>query len=197
MPEPLAALTALASQFPPPDDDPLDLALDLDGARPVDPPAPLQSDAVVRHHDPERPIDPLEAETREHARRQLQAVKQRIQEKSVALLSAEPAQLPTLTQELQRLRVAMLMLREIVEDVADPTTYRELSLLNKMITGHDVEQEALRKEQVLGEQEAVDRIAKVGLSPESAGSMVRVLQSLQGVMNRRNGTPVEEEHTHE
>jgi hypothetical protein len=143
-----------------------------------------------------QPLDPLEAETRENARRRLMAVKQHIQAKSSELLLAEPGQLQTLTQELQRLRVAMLMLREIVEDVADPTTYRELNLLNKMITGHDPSEEALRKEQAQGEQDAVERLANVGLTRESAGGMVRVLQSLQGVMNRRNGQS-DEEHTHE
>jgi hypothetical protein len=121
---------------------------------------------------------------RENARRRLLAVKQQIQLKSAELLEAEPAQMQHLTQELQRLRVAMLMLREIVEDVADPTTYRELSLLNKMITGHDPEQEALRREQQQGQQEAEERIARVGLTPAGAGSMVRVIQSLQAVMDR-------------
>jgi hypothetical protein len=112
-------------------------------------------------------------------------VKQQIQQRSTEMLLAEPSQVPQLAQELQRLRVAMLMLREIVEDVADPNAYRELSLLNKMMTGHDPEQDALRREQETAEAEASERLSRVGLTVERAGSMVRVLESLGHLMNRR------------
>ena len=112
-------------------------------------------------------------------------VKQQIQQRSTEMLMAEPAQVPQLAQELQRLRVAMLMLREIVEDVADPNAYRELSLLNKMMTGHDPEQDALRREQEEAESEATERLSRVGLTAERASSMVRVLESLGHLMNRR------------
>lgn len=139
----------------------------------------------------EQPLDPLEAKTREDARRRLMDVKRTIQDRSAEMLVAEPSHVPRLAQELQRLRVAMLMMREIVEDVADPNAYRELTLLNKMMTGHDPEQEALRKEQILAEEEATERMARVGLTPEGASRMVRALDALGHIMNKPHGHDAE------
>jgi len=113
-------------------------------------------------------------------------VKQSIQEKSASMLTAEPKEVPLLAQELQRLRVSMLMLREIVEDIADPNTYREISLLNKMMTGLDPEEDAKRREQQQGEMDAQERMTDAGLDPERAGSIVRVLESLKSVMESQS-----------
>ena len=121
-------------------------------------------------------------------------VKQQIQEKTAAMMMASPSDLTKLAQDLQRLRVAMLTLKEIVEDVADPNTYKELALLNKMMTGHDPEAEALREEQERGDEQARERLDRAGLKPEQAGSMVRVLEALRSVMEKQKRSTGGDDH---
>lgn len=81
----------------------------------------------------------------------------------------------------------MLALREIAMDLADPTTYRELTLLNRMLTGHDPEEDAARQAQADEEEAGRQRLEDIGLEPESAGSMVKALSALERIM-RGEGT---------
>lgn len=135
-------------------------------------------------------MDPEEEAARAQARQNLKNVKGQIHELTMKLLTAEPAQLPAMTQRLQRLRVSMLMLREIVEDVADPNAHRELTLLQKMMAAESQvspedpdDQETKQRE---AEADARGRLAEMGVSPESAGQLVRVFQSLETLMRAQN-----------
>jgi hypothetical protein len=127
-------------------------------------------------------VDPAEAAAREQARKDLTAVKAQIHQLTMDLLTADPVQVPAMTQRLQRLRIAMLMLREIVEDVADPHAHRELTLLQKMMAGQSGQSDGERPEQQ-EEQAARERLTSVGVDPAAAGQLVRVLQALQAAMD--------------
>lgn len=158
----------------------------LDG----DPPAPAAPPPPAA--PPEPPLDPVEVKARGDARAELTRVRAQIQEKTAILLTADPSDIAQLTQELQRLRVASLMLREIVEDVADPNAYKELKLLKDMMSGLDPEEEARRRESEQAEADAAQRLAGHNMTPERASNLVRALTALQDVMNRPAPAPVEE-----
>lgn len=91
------------------------------------------------------------------------------------LRTAADADIPKLNREVQRARVAMMVLREITTDLADPTTYRELTLLNKLVA--QVEGD-LEETVELEAQKATDRMAEIGVSPTQAEGLVRVLNAL-------------------
>lgn len=97
-------------------------------------------------------------------------------------MSCEEKDIPKLSRRAQRLRVASLMLREVITDIADPTTYRELTLLNKLAASGTFEGED-EAEAALEAEAARGRLADVGLNPEDASDMVRALHALQTVMS--------------
>ena len=128
-------------------------------------------------------VDPAEAAAREQARKNLTAVKQQIHDLTMELMSAEQVKVPELTQRLQRLRIGMLMLREIVEDVSDPNAHKELHLLQKMTDEADPEEGEDEQEQS-ADDERRRRLASVGLNPDNAGGMVRVFRALETIMSQ-------------
>jgi len=65
----------------------------------------------------------------------LEQARELLRHKTVALLKADPVTISGLTREIQTLRVICQMLQEIEVGVTDPNTYREMSLLNRMVTG--------------------------------------------------------------
>jgi hypothetical protein len=87
-------------------------------------------------------------------------------------------------RDLQRARVTKLCLKEIVTDLADPTTYREMTLLNRLITGHDPEEEAAKRMDAEAELAAQGRLDAIGVDPESAGDLVRALNALSSLMQK-------------
>ncbi|CAN5832130.1 hypothetical protein BH24ACT15_BH24ACT15_33500 [soil metagenome] len=105
------------------------------------------------------------------------------------LRKAGDEELPRIARELQLQRVSFLILREVANDLADPTTYRELQLLAKLVEKADPEDLALRIQQDEEATAAAQRLNAVGLDPESASGMVRVLESLRQVMDQRHVPP--------
>ena len=93
------------------------------------------------------------------------------------LAAANADQIPELLQRIQRARVVWLLLSEIEAGTADPQTLKELSSLNKMLTGKD-----------LGNPESEsdkDRLARTtemlaarGVSAEGVPQILRVLESV-------------------
>jgi len=79
--------------------------------------------------------------------------------------------------------VAFLVLKEITTDLADPTTYRELTLLNSMVEKNEGDDPLLRAQQEEEAEAAAQRLRNVGVTPETAMGMIRVFQSLEQVMN--------------
>ncbi len=65
---------------------------------------------------------------------------------------------------------------------ADPTTYRELSLLNKMTLADDDPENPDSPAQ-LEMAEASERLSSIGIDPDSAGTMVRIFNQLREAMN--------------
>jgi hypothetical protein len=100
-----------------------------------------------------------------------EALKAKLQE----LLKADASRIPALTLELQRLRVAAIMLKEMDEGVVDPAAYKELALLNRMIANSDVEGEAARQESEQDMARASRLLAERGVSALSAQRIIRVL----------------------
>lgn len=117
----------------------------------------------------------LPEEVKEQARLDLQRVQQDLRVLAEKLRTAADADIPKLNREVQRARVAMMVLREITTDLADPTTYRELTLLNKLVA--QVEGD-LEETVELEAQKATDRMAEIGVSPTQAEGLVRVLNAL-------------------
>ena len=152
---------------------------------PPEDPADLREPRVPEPDPPAAPaepqMDPAEAAAREQARKNLTAVKQQIHDLTMQLMTAEQKEVPELTQKLQRLRIGMLMLREIVEDVSDPNAHKELHLLRKMTDEANPEDDEEEQER-MDDDERRHRLLSVGLNPESAGGMVRALQALEKVM---------------
>lgn len=107
----------------------------------------------------------------------LEHAQQLLQQKTVALLKAEADTITGLTREIQKLRVICQMLREIETGTTDPNTYREMSLLNRMVAGHDLEAEA-EKAKLQSDQGLVERLEGRGIRPDSALRIARVLQSV-------------------
>jgi len=114
----------------------------------------------------------------------------KLQAKVQELAKANPKTLAGLTIEIQTLRVVCMLLAEAKEGntVFDPNTYREMSMLNRMLAkggGLDDDPDGTLDDLKL-EAEAAERLAKRGITREGAGRMARVLTSTMA----RAGAPV-------
>lgn len=114
---------------------------------------------------------------------ELRHVRTRLMELTSELRRASDEDLPRIARELQLQRVSFLILREVANDLADPTTYRELQLLTKLVEKADPEEAGVRAVQEEEASAAAERLRSVGVDPESAGNMVRVFESLRKVMD--------------
>lgn len=108
--------------------------------------------------------------------------RQRLASKTQGLLSATPRELPNLIVDIQKLRVLCMLLSEAEEGgKSDPNTYREMSMLNRMlaIAGPGEDDPGLGDD-LVAEEQAADRLLKRGISRESVPQMVRILSALSG-----------------
>lgn len=108
--------------------------------------------------------------------------KKLLQAKAQELLDADAKSLPRLTKEIQRLRVVLLILNEADTSESDPQVHKELSLLNKLVTGKGLEglegdDEEERRER---HQKAEELLADRGVDPAAAGRFMRILQAVMG-----------------
>lgn len=110
----------------------------------------------------------------------LEEARELLKNKSLELLECPVGKVAALTIQIQRLRVLVIILREVETGVSDANTYKEMTLLNKLLTGKDLESEASKEQQVEEEQKATARLEARGIAPESAQRITRILQSVMG-----------------
>ncbi len=108
----------------------------------------------------------------------LAEAKRLLADKVQELVHAEPGRIPALTIEVQQYRVAVMLLREIENEITDQNTYREVALLNRLLTGRDIESEAAKKKSVEDGERAARVLEAKGISPESAHRMMKALSSV-------------------
>ena len=94
------------------------------------------------------------------------------------LRTADNKRIKQLSIKVQRQRVTVLLLQEAHTGIADPSTHRELSLLNKLVAGRsldEMDEEQAREETQQRQQAAVSRLQARGASEATAQRVVRVL----------------------
>lgn len=106
--------------------------------------------------------------------------------KVLELLPAPPAAIPALNVEILKLRIICMVLREVELNILDPSASKEFALMNKMLTGKDLDAEAERKQTIEEEQAASTVLAARGIKAESA---TRILRALTSIMSAREEQP--------
>lgn len=111
----------------------------------------------------------------------LQDVQALLKKKAQELLYAPPQHINEIQQEIQKLRVTAGIYREIADNFSDPNLYKEMNLLNRMLTGKDIESEAEKRKIQRESSKASDKLRQnYGLDPESAQRIARVIQGVVG-----------------
>lgn len=107
--------------------------------------------------------------------------RQKLAAKTQELLSTPADKLPYLVIEIQKLRVLCMLLAEAEEGgKSDPNTYREMSMLNRMLAAGPGEDEGAAGDDLIAEEEAATRLAKRGVSREAIPGMLRILTAMSG-----------------
>lgn len=106
----------------------------------------------------------------------LQDASNLLRTKALELLGAGPARVSQLNVDIQKLRIICMVLREVELGVSDPNTYKELSLMNKMLTGKDLEVED--RQTAEDEAQATAALESRGIKADSAARMMRALTSI-------------------
>lgn len=148
----------------PPKTDPFDEVPVFDPAQPDNPPPPPGSAST--------------ALTVSTAPQDADACRDRLRELAREIVVASPARGRAILQEVARLRVALQLHEEADSKASDPDTYRELSLLNRMLAGEE-ELDPTTDEARLAEAEAI--LATRGVDPARARRIMRTLDSLLAV----------------
>lgn len=130
-------------------------------------------------------VDALDTEIKY---RSLETVQEQINEMTERMLTAAPRDVPTLQYELQKLRVASIILRENRNGVSDPNAYKEMRLLVTMSKGID---DSPEKDSALETEEVARRLEERGINPESANAIAKVLGSV--IRSSRTGFLDDEE----
>jgi len=141
-------------------------------------PVPDADAPLVAFHIPEIPAAPeipdqdsplkLDAE--------LQATKLKLLSRVRELQSSDIKNVASLTADIQRLRLAVILLRELSRDQEDPNAYRELGLLSKIAVGRDEDEEERVAEEDLTAIEG--RLKSQNVNPEGAMRIARLLSSV-------------------
>lgn len=146
-------------------------------------PVPVPPDEWAEMSDAERalqvdrrppPDPPSGSLTLAEARQQLAA-------KAQALPSVPQKDLANFLIDTQKLRVLCMLLAEAEEGKSDPNTYREMSMLNRLLAAGPTDDPSTG-EDLLAEQAAGERLAKRGVSKESIPQIVRVLSAISSRM---------------
>lgn len=117
-----------------------------------------------------------------------------LQAKITELLDAGPDRIRVLSAEIQRLRVAIGLLREIKSDSVDSALYRELSLLTKMLTEDDLDKMQKEHNETQSEERA-NRLQRLGLDPLQATRMARVLTTVAAAAESNGDEAKDPQHT--
>lgn len=164
----------LPATFQPVVADPFDGLPTYDPAAEQNPPPPPGAPSTALATTPP-PVDP-DAVTVLDLRKKLRSY-------AVELLTAGPTRVKQLGLEIQRTRVAEKLLTEADEGTSDPDTYKELSMLNRMLAGEQDLDDPTGDEAALAEAEKL--LADAGINPDKARRMLRAMESLN--------TPAEED----
>lgn len=92
------------------------------------------------------------------------------------LLTATPAQTPRLIQEIQRLRLVVLLLKEVEAGQANEATYRELVLMTRMMgkpTGA-----AQEPEENSTQDDAEEELEALGIEPRRAADLLKIFERI-------------------
>lgn len=103
------------------------------------------------------------------------SLRERLKGMATELLTAPPARVKQLGLEIQRTRVAMELLNEADTGQSNPDTYKELSMLNRMLAG---EQDLDPTGDEVAQAEAEALLRAHTISPETAARIMRVFDSL-------------------
>lgn len=148
--------------------------------------------AMAPYKSPEEIAEEEKAERDKAHELSLEEAKGELNKLCRELRTADAKRVKPLALQIQRLRVTILLLQEAHSGIADPSTYRELNLLAKMVEDKGLddmtEQEARdAAQQVATEREA--RLAARGGDIASANRIVRLLQSVMSTPHGPDSTP--------
>lgn len=150
---------------------------DTPRARPV---RPIKDDpfADVPAYDPDAPNPAATALTIPEPDDELtvEALKDKLRGYAKELLTGSPARLKQLPLEIQRVRSAMQLLTEADSGAADPDTYKELSMLNRMVAGDDSLDDPSGDE--VAQAQAEELLLTRNINPDRARRMLRALEAM-------------------
>lgn len=108
-------------------------------------------------------------------------VQELLKSKCGELLFCLPQRIPSLQQEIQKLRVVARIYKELESEVVDEDLYKEMNLLNRMTVGRDLESEADRRradEEIASASEKLR--STYGVNADSAQRIARVIGAVAG-----------------
>lgn len=108
------------------------------------------------------------------------------------LHAAPPRRVPVLVYQIQRQRVVIMVLSEVINHTVDPDLHREIGVLAKMqdVGALDDADEERAEEQ---SRQAESVLAQRGISPETAARLARVLSTAAVGLNLTAGTAPSQE----
>lgn len=131
------------------------------------PPAPPGSQALATTPPPPA----HDAETLD-----VQQLRHKLKELATELLTASPVRTKALKLEIQRVRCAAALFNEADTGESDPETYKEMSLLTRMLADEDDLDDPTGDEVRHAEAEAL--LGTRGIDPDRARRLLRVFESL-------------------
>lgn len=157
------------------------------------------SDAELRQQSGRRRREEPPPPDTEGASLTLAGAQQRLQAKVQELANADRKTLANLTIEIQQLRVVCMLLAEAEAGnrTFDPNTYREMSMLNRMLatgSGDADDPDAMGAlDDLRLEEEAAQRLAKRGITPDGAARLARVLGAAISRADAKSAPPDDDE----
>jgi hypothetical protein len=157
----------------PPPEDPFDMIPAFDPAHPeTAPPPPPGSQALA--------VAPPSADDLD-----VPKLRHKLKELAAELLTASPARTKALKLEIQRVRCAAALFNEADTGESDPETYKELSLLTRMLADEDDLTDPTTDEVRHAEAEAL--LKERGIDPDAARRMARLFESLSAAEDTPDG----------
>lgn len=103
-------------------------------------------------------------------------LRKKLKEMAAELLTAPPARCKQLSQDIVRHRAASKLLNEADTGESDPDTYKELSMLNRMLAGEQDLDDPTGDEALQNEAEAL--LKARGIDPDVARRLMRAFEAL-------------------
>lgn len=105
------------------------------------------------------------------------SAKQRLEAKLEELQTTDIKEIPRLTIDIQRLRVALMILKERESKETNPNVYREMSLLTRMIKQTDLDGDT-DEEREQRAQTASDKLEKAGVTAAGARAVIEIFRKM-------------------